>query len=31
MTRYGALTTPDYSRFTYRKLRRPIWPLDPVA
>ncbi|MCC7271968.1 MAG: M81 family metallopeptidase [Alphaproteobacteria bacterium] len=27
----GALTTPDYSRFTYRKLRRPIWPLDPVA
>ncbi|MFI4986200.1 MAG: M81 family metallopeptidase [Alphaproteobacteria bacterium] len=24
----GALTTPDYRRFTYRKLRRPIWPLD---
>lgn len=26
----GGLTTPDYKRFTYRKLRRPIWPLDPI-
>jgi microcystin degradation protein MlrC len=26
----GALTTPDYRRFTYRKLRRPIWPLDAI-
>ena len=27
----GALTTPDYKKFTYKKLRRPIWPLDEVA
>ena len=27
----GALTTPDYTKFTYRKLRRPIWPLDEIA
>lgn len=26
----GALCSPDYRRFTYTKLRRPIWPLDPV-
>ncbi|HLI13346.1 MAG TPA: M81 family metallopeptidase [Alphaproteobacteria bacterium] len=26
----GALTTPDYRRFAYRKLRRPIWPLDAL-
>jgi microcystin degradation protein MlrC len=26
----GALTTPDYRRFSYRRLRRPIWPLDPL-
>src|SRR5579883_2858153 len=26
----GALTTPDYRRFSYRKLRRPIWPLDAL-
>lgn len=26
----GGLTTPDYKRFPYRKLRRPIWPLDEV-
>ena len=26
----GALTTPDYRRFAYRKLRRPIWPLDEL-
>ena len=26
----GALTTPDFRRFTYRKLRRPIWPLDEI-
>ena len=24
----GALVSPDLSRFTYTKLRRPIWPLD---
>lgn len=24
----GALVSPDLSRFTYNKLRRPIWPLD---
>ncbi len=22
---------PDFARFTYRKLRRPIYPLDPVG
>ena len=27
----GALTNPDYRMFTYRKLRRPIWPLDDVT
>lgn len=27
----GALTNPDYRTFTYRKLRRPIWPLDDVT
>jgi microcystin degradation protein MlrC len=27
----GALCSPDYKRFTYHKLRRPIWPLDEVA
>jgi microcystin degradation protein MlrC len=26
----GALCSPDYRRFVYTKLRRPIWPLDPV-
>ncbi len=26
----GALTSPDFSRFPYRKLRRPIWPLDDM-
>ncbi len=26
----GGLTTRDYSRFPYRKLPRPIWPLDAV-
>jgi microcystin degradation protein MlrC len=26
----GALCSPDYRRFAYRRLRRPIWPLDPV-
>jgi microcystin degradation protein MlrC len=25
----GALATPDLTRKTYRKVRRPIWPLDP--
>ncbi|MBM3568124.1 MAG: M81 family metallopeptidase [Alphaproteobacteria bacterium] len=24
----GALCSPDYRRFSYGKLRRPIWPLD---
>jgi microcystin degradation protein MlrC len=24
----GALVSPDFSRRTYNKLRRPIWPLD---
>ncbi|HLY54538.1 MAG TPA: MlrC C-terminal domain-containing protein, partial [Stellaceae bacterium] len=27
----GALTTPDYKKFTYKKLRHPIWPLDEIA
>jgi microcystin degradation protein MlrC len=26
----GALCSSDYRRFSYRKLRRPIWPLDPM-
>lgn len=26
----GGLCSTDASRFTYAKLRRPIWPLDPV-
>jgi microcystin degradation protein MlrC len=26
----GGLTSPDLARFPYRKLRRPIWPLDPL-
>ena len=26
----GGLCSTDASRFTYSKLRRPIWPLDPV-
>ncbi|MBI1774894.1 MAG: M81 family metallopeptidase [Proteobacteria bacterium] len=26
----GGLTTRDYTRFTYRKVPRPIWPLDPI-
>lgn len=26
----GALTTPELSRFDFSKLRRPIWPLDPL-
>jgi microcystin degradation protein MlrC len=26
----GALTTPDYKKFTYKKLRRPIWPLEEI-
>ena len=26
----GALCSSDYRRFTYNKLRRPIWPLDEV-
>eukprot|EP01034_Spumella_vulgaris_P012960 gene12960-biopygen11374 len=25
----GGLCSTDASRFTYAKLRRPIWPLDP--
>ncbi len=25
----GALATPDLSRFTYRHVRRPLYPLDP--
>ena len=24
----GALCTPDPKRFTYTRVRRPIWPLD---
>src|SRR5688572_5356711 len=27
----GALCTPDPKRYKYRKLRRPIWPLDEIA
>ncbi len=27
----GGLCSTDASRFTYAKLRRPIWPLDPVG
>ena len=26
----GALATPDLSRFTYRRVRRPLYPLDPA-
>lgn len=26
-----ALTNPDYTLFRYKKLRRPIWPLDRIA
>jgi microcystin degradation protein MlrC len=26
----GALCTPDPKRFTYTRVRRPIWPLDDV-
>ncbi|MCC7047348.1 MAG: M81 family metallopeptidase [Alphaproteobacteria bacterium] len=26
----GALCSPDYRRFRFKKLRRPIWPLDDV-
>jgi microcystin degradation protein MlrC len=26
----GGLTSPDRSRLTYRKVRRPIYPLDPA-
>jgi len=26
----GALCTPDPKRFTYTRVRRPIWPLDEV-
>jgi len=26
----GALCTPDPKRFTYTRVRRPIWPLDAV-
>jgi microcystin degradation protein MlrC len=25
----GALATPDLTRKPYRKVRRPVWPLDP--
>jgi microcystin degradation protein MlrC len=31
LTNSGALTNPDYRKFTYRKLRRPIFPLDDVT
>ena len=27
----GALCTPDPKRHTYRRLRRPIWPLDEMG
>jgi microcystin degradation protein MlrC len=27
----GALATPDLTRKPYRKVRRPVWPLDPEA
>ena len=27
----GALATPDLSRFTYRNIRRPMYPFDPVS
>ena len=27
----GALTTPELNRFDFSRIRRPIWPLDPVA
>ncbi|MFW7343363.1 M81 family metallopeptidase [Pollutimonas sp. H1-120] len=26
----GGFVSPDLSRFTYRKVRRPIWPLDEM-
>lgn len=27
----GALATPDVTRRPYRRVRRPIWPLDPAT
>ena len=27
----GGLTTPDFRRFAYHKVRRPIWPLDAIG
>lgn len=27
----GGLVSVDFTRFPFRNLRRPIWPLDPVA
>jgi microcystin degradation protein MlrC len=27
----GALCSPDLTRFTFHKLRRPVWPLDEIA
>ena len=26
----GGLATPDLKRFTYRNVRRPLYPLDPT-
>lgn len=26
----GALCSQDYAKFKFEKLRRPIWPLDPI-
>ncbi len=27
----GAFTTPELTRFDFTNIRRPIWPLDPIA
>lgn len=27
----GGLVSPDFARFPYRKVRRPIWPLDDLG
>jgi microcystin degradation protein MlrC len=26
----GGLATNDHSKLSYRKVRRPIWPLDDI-
>jgi microcystin degradation protein MlrC len=26
----GGITSFDWQRYPYRKVRRPVWPLDPA-